>query len=32
MSNQFNKIWLKELNSRIYKIEGLIWTKMSRKN
>jgi len=30
--NKLNKIWLKELNSRIYKVEGRNWFKASKRN
>jgi len=29
-SNKLNKNWLKELHSRIYKDEGLNWSKVSK--
>jgi len=32
MSNKLNKIWLKGLNSRIYKDERLNWSKVSKRN
>jgi len=31
MSNKFNKIWLKELNSHIFKVGRLNWFKVSKK-
>jgi len=32
MLNKLNKIWLKRLNSRIFKVGGLNWVKISKMN
>jgi len=32
ISDKFNKIWLKKLNSRIFKDERLNWSKFKKKN